>query len=242
MAVLFAASAQSDIGIAGRIPDWITHGSAYLFLGVLVGRQRLLDELRRWGFDRGELGLGPSGRIVRAEGNERQLADLSIGLEATDLTPLHAALLAAVIGNEGRMPEPYLLEAEQGLLGLDPRRLEHPAARDVIDPAWLPVLARAMEAVAEYGTAAGVAPASFPVAMKTGTGATWHMGYHANYIGVGPWPRPSIAFCVRITHEPSSGRVTRAARQVLATLLEGLARQPWAPGPRSRLSADTSGR
>lgn len=38
MAVLFAASAQSDIGIAGRIPDWLTHGSAYLFLGVLMGR------------------------------------------------------------------------------------------------------------------------------------------------------------------------------------------------------------
>lgn len=38
MAALFAASAQSDIGVAGRIPDWLTHGSAYLFLGILVGR------------------------------------------------------------------------------------------------------------------------------------------------------------------------------------------------------------
>jgi len=103
----------------------------------------------------------------------------------------------------------------------------------VIDPAWLPVLGRAMEAVAEYGTAAGVAPVDFPVAMKTGTGATWHLGYHANYIGVGPWPDPRIAFCVRITHEPSSGRVTRAARQVLADLLEGLARTPWALGSSS---------
>ena len=107
-------------------------------------------------------------------------------------------------------------------------------ARDVIDPAWLPLLGRAMEAVAEYGTAAGVAPVDFPVAMKTGTGATWHLGYHANYIGVGPWPEPRIAFCVRITHEPSSGRVTRAARQVLGALLEGLARYPWTLGSRSR--------
>jgi hypothetical protein len=73
--------------------------------------------------------------------------------------------------------------------------------------------------------------------MKTGTGATWHLGYHANYIGVGPWPGPGIAFCVRITHEPSSGRVTRAARQVLGALLEGLARTPWVLEPRSRASA-----
>jgi VanZ family protein len=38
MAVLYVASAQSDIGIAARIPDWITHGSAYFILGLLVSR------------------------------------------------------------------------------------------------------------------------------------------------------------------------------------------------------------
>ena len=38
MVSLFVASAQSDIGAAGRIPDWITHGSAYCVLGLLVAR------------------------------------------------------------------------------------------------------------------------------------------------------------------------------------------------------------
>ena len=38
MALLFAVSAQSDIGVAGRVPDWLTHGSAYLILGALVSR------------------------------------------------------------------------------------------------------------------------------------------------------------------------------------------------------------
>jgi len=206
---------------------------AFANLGVLVGRKRLLDELRRWGFDGGALGLGPAGHILTAAGSERQLADLSIGLEATDLTPLHAALLAAVIGNQGRMPEPFLLEAEQGPLGLEPRPFDHPPARGVIDPAWLGVLSRAMRAVSTYGTAAGLAPEGFPVAMKTGTGSTWHLGYHANHIGVGPWPDPRVAFCVRVTHEPSSGRVTRAARQVVGALLEGLAERPaYHPGAR----------
>src|SRR5258706_7470444 len=75
-----------------------------------------------------------------------------------------------------------------------------------------------------YWSVTGVQTCALPISMKTGTGATWHLGYHANYIGVGPWPDPSIAFCVRITHEPSSGRVTRAARQVLADLLDRIAR------------------
>jgi VanZ family protein len=38
MAALFVASGQSDIGVAGRIPDWITHGTAYFVLGLLVCR------------------------------------------------------------------------------------------------------------------------------------------------------------------------------------------------------------
>lgn len=38
MVSLFVASAQSDVGIAGRIPDWVTHGTAYCILGLLVSR------------------------------------------------------------------------------------------------------------------------------------------------------------------------------------------------------------
>jgi len=230
--ILWCPHAAGALGGLDRAMAWSCN-VAFANLGVRVGREALLDELRQWGFDRGVLGLGPgglapSGRIVQAAGSERQLADLSIGLEATTLTPLHAALLAAVIGDGGRMPEPYLLEAEQGPLGLVARPFPRPPAREVIDPAWVGVLARSMTAVARYGTGAGVAPPGLPVAMKTGVGATWRLGYHANYIGVAPWPEARIAFCVRITHQPTSRHVSRTAREVLGALLEGLARRPTA--------------
>jgi penicillin-binding protein A len=196
---------------------------AFANLGVRLGRQRMLDELHRWGFDRDDLGLAPPGRVVQPEGDDRQLADMSIGLEATDITPLHAALLATVLGDQGHMPEPYLVDAEESLLGLTSRPRPHPAPRKVIEPEWVGVLSRAMSAVSTDGTARGIAPPDFPVVMKTGVGATFRLGYHANYMGVGPWPRPTIAFCVRITHEPTSERARRAARQVLGTLLRALA-------------------
>jgi len=38
MALLFYLSSRSDIGPAARVPDWITHGTAYLVLGLLTGR------------------------------------------------------------------------------------------------------------------------------------------------------------------------------------------------------------
>jgi VanZ family protein len=36
--LLFLASSRSNTGVAGRIPDWLTHGTAYLVLGVLLLR------------------------------------------------------------------------------------------------------------------------------------------------------------------------------------------------------------
>ena len=82
-----------------------------------------------------------------------------------------------------------------------------------------------MEAVTQPGgTADGVAPAGFPVAMKTGTASTPGVGYHVNYVGVGPLPHPTIAFCVRVTGQPTSVHVTKAAHEVLSALLQGLAR------------------
>jgi cell division protein FtsI/penicillin-binding protein 2 len=72
------------------------------------------------------------------------------------------------------------------------------------------------------GTADGAAPPTFPVAMKTGTAATPRLGYHVNYIGVGPMPDPKVAFCVRVTHLGSSPTVNAAAREVLRLLLTRL--------------------
>ena len=38
MALIFAGSAQSEVGVVGRIPDWMTHGAEYAALAVLVSR------------------------------------------------------------------------------------------------------------------------------------------------------------------------------------------------------------
>ena len=38
MALLFALSSRSSLGPAGAVPDWITHGTAYLVLATLLCR------------------------------------------------------------------------------------------------------------------------------------------------------------------------------------------------------------
>jgi cell division protein FtsI/penicillin-binding protein 2 len=81
----------------------------------------------------------------------------------------------------------------------------------------------AMVEVVRTGTGFGLEPSDFPVAMKTGTAAEPGQGYHVNYVGFGPLPEASLAFCVRVTHERSSPAVTRRAREVTRRLLQALA-------------------
>jgi cell division protein FtsI/penicillin-binding protein 2 len=205
---------------------------AFANLGVRLGRPALLAELRRYGFDSDAPGAG---RIRQPQGDERQLADLSVGLTATEITPVHAARMAAVFA-AGLMPEVVLVSADDGRLGRSPSPTplahEREGASDpqVIDPAWVPALQQAMEPVTgPGGTAEGVEPASFPVAMKTGTASEPGQGYHTNYIGVGPMPDPAVAYCVRVTNGGSSPAVTRSSREALAALLAGLGRSRAAP-------------
>ncbi len=219
---------------------------AFANLGVRVGRKALLEEFERYGFGSGVPRRGAPntagadrdyftrGRIVQAHGDDRQLADLSIGLEASEITPLHAALLAAVMANDGVMPEPTLLAAEDGRLGLHPRPLAESRGRRVIDRQWVPEMVAAMETVVRRGTAQRVwPPSSFPVAMKTGTASDPRYGFHVNYIGIGPMPDARLAFCVRITDRPTSVKVRYAAQQVTYQLLRNLGRiadaRGWSP-------------
>lgn len=194
---------------------------AFANLGGLIGRRAVLDELRRYGFGANSGGF-ELGRILAPFGDERQLADLSIGLEATDITPLHAALLAATFANQGVMPVPSLIHSKDGLLGLSPRRPPASAGRRVVEPEWLPELLGMMREVVESGTASGLGRSGFPVAMKTGTGRNPNLPLHTNYIGFGPFPQAKVAFCVRITRYWSTDKVKYATMRVTRRLLQGL--------------------
>jgi peptidoglycan glycosyltransferase len=151
-----------------------------------------------------------------------------VGLEKADVTPLHAALLAAVVASEGRLAEPRVLLGDGGILGFADAGDGSPAAREVLSAAVARRLRRAMEAVALEGTGGGLAPEGLRVAMKTGTAAEPGRGYHVNYIGMAPLPDPTVAFCVRVTNERTSPAVNRAAREVTRDLLHRLAERPGA--------------
>lgn len=198
---------------------------AFANLAIALGWPAMVAELRRWGFGGAADTPGAMGRVLKTDGTERELASLGIGLDWTEMTPLHAALLGAAVAS-GAMPRPVLVAADDGALALSPRPVAAPAPRRILEPRWVALLQKALAGVVEEGgTAEGVAPPSFPVVMKTGTASAPGLGYHVNYVGAGPMPHPRIAFCVRVTHQPTSPRVGAAAREVLRALLAELGRR-----------------
>ncbi len=135
---------------------------AFANVGVRLGAERLVAEYRLWGFDEPGGLLGAAGRVHTPPRTPRQVADLADGLTLVDVTPLHAALLAAVVANDGRRPEPRLLTGSCGRLGLTDGPTLPLAGRDVLEPAAARRLRRAMQAVTESGTGAGLAPLASP--------------------------------------------------------------------------------
>lgn len=197
---------------------------AFANLAMRIGRERLVEEYRRWGFDAGpEALLAAAGRIGTQPELPRQLADLAIGLELSEITPLHAAALAAIVANGGRLAEPRLVSGGCGALGLEDAPDPLPPSRYVIDQSVAARLEQAMRAVVQYGTGSGLEPPGLPLAMKTGTAATPRIGYHVNYVGFVPAREPALAFCVRVTGRRSPRAIHADAREVAGRLFAGLA-------------------
>ena len=208
---------------------------AFAKLAIEVGDRALVEEYERYGFVIGGRNGEPVPRNAVGVVHEyrhpgRQLGDLSIGLEEASITPLGAALFAAIL-SDGRRREPSFVLQADGLLGISPRTPAGDGPREgveVLDPSWLPVLHESMRAVVSPGgTANRVAPKRLRVAMKTGTARDPDKPFHVNYVGFFPSDErqpPRYAFAVRVTGQPTSARVRRAGYAVTFRLLRALDR------------------
>lgn len=226
--VLYCPSGQGKLhGLDHALA--VSCNTAFADLGIKVGWENMLDELRLFGFDSRMSNPFPLGKIVISKGDnrslaDRSLADLSIGLENTMITPVHGALIASVFAENGVWFYPELLNAEDGFTGLSPGKIGRikgiRRGLKIVDDNWLPSIRDAMAAVTGYGGTAGfIAPDGFPVWMKTGTGGNRRDGFHINYIGFGPGEKGNIAFCVRVTGKRTSSRVRKAGFSVNRALL-----------------------
>lgn len=162
-----------------------------------------------------------------------EFARTAAGFWHSTLSPLHGALLAATVANQGTMPTPHLIERAVGSEG-QPLVMPARHGRAVMTPAVAHEVGQMMELTTRMGTAKGafhdrkghpLLPVS--VAGKTGTlSAQTDKGYlgYSWFIGYAPADHPKIAFAVVIGNH-ASWRIKAAyvGRRLVEEYLAGAA-------------------
>jgi len=231
----FPFNCQEPLRLEGRIVyDWMAHGEVkdieealaiscnltFAQLGLKLGRETVEKELRRFGFDmKVDSPFMPInlGEILMEE--KLSLVNLSIGLHPLRITPIHAALIAAAIGNEGICMRPFLLKAKRNIEDKlfweqKPKPLVRAMNREVAERlSW--AMAEVVESPRGTGRRAKIEGLTF--GLKTGTAGEKSKGLNAILIGLAPIPHPQIAFTIFAEGE---GRAELAGAAITKKLLE----------------------
>lgn len=138
---------------------------------------------------------------------ERAIA--SIGQGQTEMTPLHMALVACTIANDGVMPRPYIVSK----VGSDNKIPSNNPGIRIISSDIASRLKDMMLDVVESGTGTNARISGIKVCGKTGTSenSTTAKGgadankTHALFVGFAPYDDPQIAVCVVLEYAGFGG-------------------------------------
>ena len=226
-----------DVPRLDRRCDTLAYGlgkSQNAILAKLASRHLTAEQLARVGRNFGfgsdiafDVPLEPSHLDVPTD--DLEFARAAAGFWHSTLSPMHGALLAAAIANQGTMPAPMLVERAYDADGrLLPAAMAH--SRAVVDTTTAREVGRMMELTTRIGTARatfrdrrGRRLLPVEVAGKTGTlSAETDKGFVAYswFVGYAPADRPAIAFAVALGNHPTWRiKATYVARRIVATYL-----------------------
>jgi peptidoglycan glycosyltransferase len=193
-------------------------------MGLILKPADLLANLKTFGFDE-QLANAflplELGKIKKAELNEMVLADLSIGLDYLEMTPLHIAMVASALANDGVCVTPKLLLHYRNVLGKTYSPEPTIPYGHFMSQQTAAAVTKAMEYVVQYekGTGRRAEIANFPIAIKTGTAGHFATGYNAIIMGFAPSKKAKIAFAIVAEH---SGKAEFEAARITKSFLESI--------------------
>lgn len=146
----------------------------------------------------------------------------SIGQGKTLMTPLHLALVACTIANDGAMPKPYIVSKVTS----DDSTISKAQKSTIANPIsanTAKIIKDYMRDVVKSGTGTAAALYGYDVCGKTGTAEnemtiTDESKTHAWFVGFAPYDNPEIAICVIMENAGFGGSVAApVAREVMRT-------------------------
>ena len=179
-------------------------------MGLDLGGDKLAEQAHAFGFDkRPPLDLPAVAASAIGENdfkrNQPALAYSAIGQQDVAATPLEMALVAAGIGNGGKIMKPRLLAEVRDSEGNVVRQAQPEVWLEAMSPQSAAALKDMMVGVVQRGTATRAAVPGAQVAAKTGTAQTVGENSHAWIIAFAPAEAPRVAVAVIVESQPGLG-------------------------------------
>ncbi len=177
-------------------------------VGFALGPDRLYEFSNKFGFGLPitmsfhsnvmELSLPIATSMAPMIGDTRfELANRSCGLgDNIKMTPLHAALLAATIANNGNMMQPYIIKEIKNIQDQVIGRGVSTIMRTPIQPQTAETLKSYMIDTVKHGIGTKAQVKGFIVAGKTGTTGDSRHGLNGWFIAFAPADNPQVALAV----------------------------------------------
>jgi penicillin-binding protein A len=207
----------------------ISCNTAFAWLGMELGADRLRDQARAFGFDSSfAVPLRSATSRFPEQPDVPQTALSAIGQFDVRATALQMAMVVAALGHGGLVMQPYLVDQvlAPNLTVLDetrPREIRRAVSRRTAD-----AIVRMMVAVVESGTGGNARISGVSVGGKTGTAQNApDSPPHAWFVGLAPAGNPRIAVAVVLENgggatEVSGNRLAAPiAREVMRAVLGG---------------------
>ena len=217
--------------------DALTHSVNTVFgpVGEDLGKKTMLKYMKRFGMEAqppldlpsGQIApsgvLGRNGRPLSAN-DTWDVGRVAIGQEPhLFVTPLQMAMVAAAIGNKGRLMKPHFVTRVIAPDGRVTDRIDPVEESTVMSESAASDLSQMMANVVKSGTGTGGALQGIQVAGKTGTADNPTGGNYAWFIAFAPVSNPKVAIAVVVekTQQSQTGGEVAAplAARVMKVLL-----------------------
>jgi peptidoglycan glycosyltransferase len=163
--------------------------------------------------------LGPPGLAYSAFGQQDVLA-----------TTLQQAMVASAIADDGTLMTPHVMASIHAQDTTLVERYSPKVYKQSTTPAAAAQVNDLMQDVAKYGTAAGIFPATWQVAAKTGTAQTGTTDATTNtqdwMIAFAPASNPVVAVCVTVPYQPVSTSGALVAGPIMKAMLTAALHPP----------------
>ncbi len=207
------------LGETDLIKGFINSSNIYFSeAGINMGADKVTDMAKSFMFEQNipfnRLGVALS-KLPKDIKSNGDVTNLCLGQGDVKASPLHLALIASAIANDGIMMSPYIIDSISGPAGIKnkPQKLSEcvkaSTARQLKDLMRLCVAEGTGTAAAVYGK---------DVCGKTGTSEvdTKENTAHALFVGFAPYDDPEIAICVvveNLPHKNTGGTVAAPIAQ-----------------------------